>query len=114
MKCAQTASNEENVLTLKGELSISHAARLKAELIQALDAAPRIVIDVNAVTDVDLSALQLLCAAHKSALAKGKQLILSPDLPETLTRQIQKAGLMEGHHCGRDSGADCLWKGGDR
>ncbi len=114
MKRAQTSDNEEKVLTLKGELSISHAAQLKSELIQALDAAPRIVIDVNAVTDVDLSALQLICAAHKSAVAKGKQLILAPDLPETLTRQIQRAGLMDGHHCGRDSSADCLWKGVDR
>ena len=114
MKCEQTASSEENVLTLKGELNIFQADQLKAELIQALDKTQRIVIDLRAVTDVDLSALQLLCAAHKSAVAKEKQLLLAPGLPEKLDRQIRKAGLVEGHHCGRDSSLDCLWKGGDR
>jgi anti-anti-sigma regulatory factor len=106
-------ANESN-LCLSGELTLLHAAQLKGELIRALDTARRIVIDTQELSAIDLACLQLLCSAHQSARARGKEIILNPRQPEVFRQQIARSGLIGRHNCGGDSKIDCFWNGGDR
>jgi anti-sigma B factor antagonist len=54
--------------TLTGTLTISSAAEVKAELLQALAGEGTFELDTTQVTDVDAAGLQLLLAACKSAV----------------------------------------------
>jgi anti-anti-sigma factor len=105
---------EECILSLNGELTLPHAAQFRNELMQALDSAQRIIIDPQGLSDIDLSGMQLLCAAHQSALAIGKEILLDRDQSTVFKQRCEQAGLTCGHQCGRENNLACFWKGGDR
>ena len=59
-----------------GSLGVREAARVGAELHQALSGSDTLLLDCSGLTQVDLSIIQLLAAAHKTAAAAGKVLRL--------------------------------------
>lgn len=63
-----------NVLTLFGELTLSHAKEVRERLFSALSRNPALEVDLLNVTRVDTAGLQLLILLHREALASGKQL----------------------------------------
>ncbi len=76
-------------LTLPPELTLARAAELKARLLEALAGGAPLALDGRGVTDVDAAGLQVLCAAGRSAAARGTSVSLtagarSPALAEAL------------------------------
>jgi anti-anti-sigma factor len=65
------------VLRLNGELTIYRAAELKPLLLQALDSAAQLEIDLSDVTEIDTSGVQLLMATKRRAQALNRELRLS-------------------------------------
>ncbi|HSW03992.1 STAS domain-containing protein [Aquabacterium sp.] len=63
-------------LRLEGELCIVDSAPAKAALLQALDAAAELDIDLAGVSAIDTAGLQLLIAAKRAAGTAGKTLRL--------------------------------------
>ena len=86
-----TASLSTRDVVMEGPLVISRAASLQAQLIEAFDAADAIHIDLTSASDLDVSFLQLLVAARKSAVAEGKTLTMST--PWMLANHIERCGL---------------------
>jgi len=68
--------NEQTTFELTGEFTVCEVAALHSELLACLTSKSRVVIDLSQVTDCDTAGLQLLCAAHKMALARDAQLSL--------------------------------------
>jgi anti-sigma B factor antagonist len=62
------------VLRLNGELTIYRAAEMKPALLEALDRAARLDIDLSDVTEIDTSGVQLLMAAKRRAQALKREL----------------------------------------
>lgn len=114
MEFKLNTKEDESILSLNGELTLLHAARFKAELIRALDTSRKVIIDTEGLLEIDLACLQLFCAAHRSALAKGKELLLAPPHSEPLAQKIDQAGLGAGSLCGKEITGSCLWNGGDK
>lgn len=97
-------------LTANGALTIASAAELHHALITALDECSELVIDGSAVSEIDLAALQVLCALHRSAVALGKTVVLrgvdDGCWPETLSL----AGFSRHEGCVHATDkAHCLW-----
>jgi anti-sigma B factor antagonist len=70
------------VLTVRGELDISTAARLQQELGGLLDAGTeRVAVDLSGVVFMDSSALSALVAARERAVLHSQQLTLSNPSP---------------------------------
>ena len=107
-------SGEESILSLNGELTLLHAEQFKDELMQALSASRRVVVDTRELSEIDLACLQLFCSAHLSALAGGKELVLGSPQSDAFRRQVTQSGLICGHLCGKNDNTDCLWNGGDQ
>ena len=63
-------------LVLDGPLTIEKASAIRTKLISTLSRGNEIVISIDADVPVDLSFLQLLCAAHRSASKLGKAFAL--------------------------------------
>jgi len=69
----------------QGELTIFHAAELKAEWLQALEAAGgALEMDLAGVTELDTAGLQLLMLLKREAAAKGGTLLLHGHSPAVL------------------------------
>ena len=79
-------------LCLEGELTVSNAADLRQGLLEALEQSDRLELDMDAVTAIDLAGLQLLCSAHRTAVAREKSLTLKDELPPPLQEACVNAG----------------------
>ncbi|MCM0081350.1 STAS domain-containing protein [Geomonas sp. Red32] len=99
-------------LKVSGGLNIAEAARFREALIDALAAAPKTLqLNLNEVTEMDLTGLQLLCSAHHSALSAGKSFKIV-DQNEVYIRVASEAGFERHVGCPRDNNSSCIWVGG--
>lgn len=99
-------------LFLKGALTIEHAGELRQMLIDAFKKTDSVKLNLEDVTEVDLSCLQLLCSAHRTSLDLNKQLLLDGGQPESFQQAIRDAGFTRPVGCRRDPHQSCLWIGG--
>jgi anti-anti-sigma regulatory factor len=83
-----------HTVELQGSLSVRDAAGLAATLTAALEAHPAVAVSTAAVTDADVSILQVLVAAHKSAARTGRGLTLKAPADGALRRTLVAAGFV--------------------
>jgi len=100
-----------DILKLDGKLTIERTQELKNILLDALNEKDDVIIDLKSAMEVDASFLQLLCAAHKSALRMHKRLILDSGKSSALKTAVHQAGYIRTLCCTGDPNQDCLWKG---
>ncbi|MDJ0391607.1 STAS domain-containing protein [Roseomonas sp. E05] len=91
-KDGQEPSAEDHCLVLSGALLLREAEDLHARLLHAVQVQPRLELDLAAVTEADLSALQLLLAAGRSAKRSGKPVQVRGVLPASLREALARAG----------------------
>lgn len=103
-------SNGVEVLVVEGDLTIRHANELKAILMKSLNGLDLLALNFEKATEVDLSCLQLLCSAHRTAVRSGRRLILTRDRSEALKRAIEDAGYSRQRGCVLDRDSSCFWK----
>ncbi len=101
-------SGETGVLTFKGALTIEDAAELKSVIADALATSTGLVVDAAEIESTDLSCLQLLCSAHRSAVGAGKSLEILNSGGE-FAAVLRAAGYCRNAGCLRPSCSDCLW-----
>lgn len=96
------------VLTLKAEMTIETAEELKAALLQAIEQCQQVRVAVDNVKEVDLSCIQLVCSAHRTAKAAGRSVALL-GVSSVLEETIKDAGFNRHIGCGPGGGGQCLW-----
>ncbi len=102
-------SGKQANITLDGNLTVGQAEGLRTLLIKALIDAEEVRVDFGTVTDVDLSCLQLLCSAHRSASRMKRSISLSGDWPELFKQIVEEAGYSRLAGCRLDVDHSCLW-----
>jgi ABC-type transporter Mla MlaB component len=107
-------SNNSHSVSFTGNLTVEHAAELKTVLIASLNLADRLCVVFDNVTEVDISFLQLLCSAHRTAVKNNKILWLDSQRPEPLRLAMQEAGFVRQEGCVLDVHQTCIWKEGWR
>lgn len=103
---------EGSVLKLKGSWTVERARELKRALLDALNSGERIIIESQGITELDLSAMQLLCSAHRMSLRLGKHLSLHEQKSKPLKRMARDLGFARARGCHRAPLENCLWTGG--
>ena len=92
-------------ILLQGDLSVGSAAKLKDELQESVNNASDLLVDLSGAQSVDISIIQLLCAAFKEARKTNKKIsltgVLQPELIEAFyacgfidTKQLANEGLL--------------------
>ncbi len=109
MSSIQNLSDDKGAIHLDGDLTLPNAAELRTMLIKSLIDADEVTIRFGAVQDVDLSCLQLLCSAHRSAVRLKRQIRFEGDLPKLLRETADAAGYSRLKGCQLDKGKSCLW-----
>ena len=100
------------LLHLEGKLTVNRAAELREILHEALGRDRVVAIDLAKVESMDLSCLQLLCAAHRTAVRDGKSLTVIEPRKTVLGREGLQAGFVFQKSCRYNQAQDCLWLGG--
>lgn len=80
--------------TLVGPLTVRAATEIHSRLVDIIRSQSSVRIDCGAATDVDLSFIQLVLAARKSAEAAGKSLALTAPASGVLLDRLKQAGLV--------------------
>lgn len=81
-------------LKLGGPLTVRVAKPLRARIMDALRQFPTVTIDCSGAAEVDLSFIQLMLSARKSAQASGKTLSLAQPADGPLREALMQAGLL--------------------
>ena len=99
------------MLTLQwgGDLTVRRIAELKTQVQQALATATQVSIAIAPESECDLTVMQLLCAAHRTAIRQGKTLQLCGEIPEQFKMIMNLAGFSRHIGCARDESGCCLW-----
>ena len=96
--------------SLQGELTIANAEALRQTLVAALDECGELVVDGSAVSELDLAAMQLLCALHRAAVARGKNVVLRGIEDGCWPEALALAGFSRHEGCAHTTDkTKCLW-----
>jgi anti-anti-sigma factor len=96
---------EATNITFRGDLTIQSAGQVRRVLREALDSCQTIKISLKNIESIDLSCIQIFCAAHKTAFKADKRLALEAALPETAVLAIEQAGFDCLKDCGNNENA---------
>lgn len=99
----------KGVITLEGEITLPHAEELRSALIKAIIDSDEVAVVMENLEDIDLSCLQLLCSAHRSAARLNKPVVFSGSLPKVFKDMMSAAGFNRVTGCKLDTGKSCLW-----
>ncbi|MBI4642436.1 MAG: STAS domain-containing protein [Deltaproteobacteria bacterium] len=112
MKNKKKGSSKTEVLKFCGDLTIENAQELHKILLTALDKAEQLLLTFENVTATDLSFVQLLCSAHRTAVRSDKNMKLDSQRPEVLKAAVREMGLIREKGCVLDTQESCIWKEG--
>jgi anti-anti-sigma regulatory factor len=83
---------EKNVIRLEGELGIANSAELKETLLTTIASPKNLELDLSAVTDIDVTTIQLLYAAARETRKSNSPLGIRGKVPEHIQQSVQQAG----------------------
>jgi ABC-type transporter Mla MlaB component len=96
--------------SLQGELTIANAEALRQNLVAALEECGELALDGSTVSEVDLAAMQLLCALHRAAVARGKTVVLRGIEDGCWPETLALAGFSRHEGCVHATDkTKCLW-----
>lgn len=103
------AAGEMVTLQWSGDLTIRRIGELKEQVQHALAAATHVSIAISDKSECDMSLMQLLCAAHRTANREHKTLQLCDNIPQQFKKIMKLAGFSRHIGCARDESGSCLW-----
>jgi anti-anti-sigma factor len=86
------ASEMPPVVRLEGEIDVRCAEELKAALVDLVASGTKVYLDFGGVSEIDVTAIQLLWAAEREARQKGIALRTTAPLPESVRAILREAG----------------------
>jgi anti-anti-sigma factor len=110
----QITTIEDKVqVMLEGELTVANAAELKNLLLEALAAkGDHIEVNLEGVTGLDLSFMQMMCSAARTARNRNKELSLTGTKGGVLLQARKAAGYIRQLGCNYNPTTSCIWVGG--
>ncbi len=102
-------TSKEGILVVEGALTVSRIAEVRDELFKAFKSSVKVVLDLRAVTEIDLSALQLCCSAHKTATRTKKSFELIDSSTGVVKNTAGMNGYLRQQGCSMDQNETCLW-----
>lgn len=101
---------KDRALIISGSLTIEYTVQFKDALTDSLKQDADLIVDLDSITDMDLSCLQLLCSAHKT-FTNAKRSIKLAGIPDVLKQSVHNAGYKRNSGCTKEAGKTCFWVG---
>ncbi len=102
----------EIIITSGARLTIENAANFALLVSEALDASDVVAIEFEPEVEIDITGLQILCSACKSAAQNGKVFSYHGLQPPALADLIASSGTGRHAGCKHNNNSNCIWFGG--
>ena len=112
---ALNSSYRENgsiVITSGDRLTIENSAEFARLVREALDAVQTVQVEFEADVAMDITGVQILCSACKTAANSGKTFSYSGMQPKGLAEIITSCGAERHAACKHNNNSTCIWFGG--
>lgn len=93
-KSARSSGLAGPTLAFTGALTLANAEQVRASLIAALREQPSVVVDCSAADEIDLTFIQCLMAARRTAAALGKSTALAAPASGALKGALTRGGFL--------------------
>lgn len=93
---------------LDGPLTIAAVDTMQTALLSALDSGDDLDLELDESSPCDLALVQVLCAAHLSAMRRGQKIRLTGSLPAAVLEMLQRVGFDKDFSCGAYTDHGCL------
>lgn len=100
------------VISSGDNLTIETAADFKRLLQEGLEVSQNVSIEFEPGVKIDITGLQLLCSACRTAAAKGKIFSCQGPHPQSLEEIIETCGARRQAICKLNMNSNCQWFGG--
>lgn len=107
--CRIAGPDTKGELIMGGKLTVEFAADIRAKLIEAFTKGDEISVRLEEDAEADLSFLQVLCSAHRTALDAKKTFELNAAAAPGFRRAVKQAGYVRTQGCVLELEKDCLW-----
>ena len=109
LKLRTTDRGQEAQLFFKGSCTLLEAKAIQHTLLEAIDQVDLLSLDLEDIEVVDVSFIQLLCAAHRECFLSAKEIYIEGKTGATMNTFLTTAGYSK--QCGCINGAkkSCLW-----
>jgi anti-anti-sigma regulatory factor len=102
----------EIVITSGSSLTIENAAEFSRVIREALHTSKNVVIEFEPTVEMDITCIQILCAACKSAAQVGVSFSYAGVQPQALIDLFTACGAERHAVCKYNNDASCIWFGG--
>jgi ABC-type transporter Mla MlaB component len=114
MEELKVAAPEPGALAMSGALTVVNAVEILKRVRDALAQTDDLLVTVDEDSEVDVSFLQILCSAHRTAAAQNKCFKLNIKKTRAFEGAARAAGYIRRKGCSRDRDGSCLWAGGEK
>lgn len=112
LKVSITNTGKEGVLSLLGNLTMIEAREAKKTLLEAIEEVDTLYIDMSGIEAVDVSFIQLICAAHRECFLAQKEIYIQGGASDAMEQFLCKAGYSKQQGCLTGAKTSCLWSTG--
>lgn len=109
---SSVCENGDIAITSGDRLTIENAADFANVVREALDSSNVVTIQFEQDIQIDITAVQILCSACKSAAQNGKIFSYHGLLPQSLIEAITASGAERHAVCKHNNDSSCIWFGG--
>ena len=106
--------NGEIIITSGDRLTIETSAEFSRIVIEALGTSKNVEIEFDPTVELDITGVQILCSACKSAAQSGKTFSYHGPQPQALADIIASCGAERSAACKHNNKSTCIWFGGAR
>jgi anti-anti-sigma regulatory factor len=107
-----SVGDSEGRVRLQGSLSLRDAKQVQGLLLDAISASREVEIDVSDVSSIDVSIIQLIVSARKSAEQRGRKLTLATGSSGPFKAALAKMGFLGDDGTCRRADEE-FWTGGE-
>ncbi len=102
-------SGREGEVLIDGVLKIENAAEIRMKLADLIEKEDQVLLTIGKASEADLSFFQLVCSAHRTAVAMNKSFVVGPRRPAAFIRFSEEAGIKREKGCVFNVCGDCAW-----
>ncbi len=104
--------NGEIIITSGERLTIENASEFSRLLREAFEATHVVAVEFDPQVEIDITGVQILCSACKSAAQSGKLFSYHGLQPQALADIITTSGAERRSACKHNNDSTCMWFGG--
>lgn len=110
MKILQNSDGRQTTLIFSGALDQPNACKVHQALSEAIRNYTYVIVHIQQTTGMDLSFLQLICSAHRTARSQKKNLSLALEGNDCIKDVLMMSGFDRHCGCGSDEAEPCIWQ----